>query len=89
MYELPKLEATRTPYLNHFMLTLCSPATAKVVDMELSRFQAPVLDFLVSLTAILENYAETLFGEVKETSIAVVELIGNAKMKTPCLCGES
>ena len=79
-YKLPRVEATRTPRLDHFMHTL-APQTAKVVDRELSRIQTFVLDSLAPLTALLDNNAEMSIEEVKEASIATVELIGNANAK--------
>ena len=44
-YKLPRVEATRTPHLDHFIHPL-APQTAKVVDRELSRIQTFVLDSL-------------------------------------------
>ena len=79
-YKLPKVEATRTPRLDHFMHTL-APQTAKVVDRELSRIQTFVLDSLAPLTAILDNKDNMSIEDVKEASITAVELIGNANAK--------
>ena len=50
-YKLPKVEAMRTPCLDHFMHTL-APQTAKVADRELFRIQTFVLDPLSPLTTI-------------------------------------
>ena len=90
-YKLPRVEATRTPRLDHFMHTLAPQSakvvdrelsrSAKVVDRELSRIQTFVLDSLAPLTAILDNNTEMSIDEVKEASITAVELIGNANAK--------
>ena len=58
-----------------------APQTAKVVDRELSRIQTFVLDSLTPLTATLNNHTEMSVEQVKEVSVAAVELIKNANAK--------
>ena len=72
-YKLPRVEATRTPHLDHFMHTL-APQTATVVGRELSRIQMFVLDFLAPLTTILDNNTEMSIEEVKEASSAPAQV---------------
>ena len=79
-YKLLKVEAMRTPCLDHFMHTL-APQTAKVADREWSRIQTFVLDSLAPLTAILGNTDNMLIEEIKEASFTAVELIGNVNAK--------
>ena len=83
-YKLPKIEAMRTPRLDHFMHTLAQQ-TAKVTDREQSRIQTFVLDPLAPLTAILDNTDNMPIKEIKEGSITAVELIGNASTKISLL----
>ena len=79
-YKLPKVEATRTPRLDHFMYTL-APQTAKAADREWSRIQTFVLDSLAPLTTILDNTDNMSIEEIREASFTAVELIGNANAK--------
>ena len=64
-YKLPRVEATRTPKVNHVMKALASPA-AKSTDRELSRIQTFVLDSLAPLTTILEDAEKTSLEDVRD-----------------------
>ena len=75
-YKLPKVAATRTPRLDHFMKSETSLG-AKSLDKDLARIQTFVLDALAPLTSILDN--NNLTEEAaKHASSTAVELIGNA-----------
>ena len=75
-YKLPKVAATRTPRLDHFMKSGTSQG-AKSLDKDLARIQTFVLDALAPLTAILEDN-ELTKEEALHASSTAVELIGNA-----------
>ena len=86
-YKHLRVKPTRTPRFNHFMHTQALQTT-KVVGRELSRIHIFVLDSLAPLNAILDNNMDMPIKEVKEASIAALELIRNANAKTSCLCRE-
>ena len=86
--KLPKVEAMRTPRLDHFMHTLALQ-TAKVADRKLFRIQTFVLDPLAPLTTILDNTENMSIEEIKEASTTAVELIGNANAKILCVAERS
>ena len=75
-YKLPKVDATRTPRLDHVMKTL-APQAAKTADKELACIQSFMLDSLTPVLVILENAEMTAEG-VREASSAAAELIRNA-----------
>ena len=79
-YKLPRVEATRTPRVDHVLRSL-APTPAKSVDKELARIQTFVLDSLAPVTSMLENAEQLSVEDVKEASSAAVSLIGNANAK--------
>lgn len=76
-FKLPKVDATRTPRVDHVMRTL-APQAAKTADRELARIQSFVLDSLAPVSAMLENSERMTVEDVREASSAAAELIGNA-----------
>ena len=76
-FKLPKVEATRTPKMDHVMRSL-APQAARSADKELARIQTFVLDSLAPVTAILENGLQMSRKEVTEATSAAAILIGNA-----------
>ena len=75
-YKLPKVDATRTPRLDHVMKTL-APQAAKTADKELARIQSFMLDSLAPISAMLENAGKMTVEDVREASSAAAELVGN------------
>ena len=79
-YRLPRVEATRTPRVDHVLRSL-APTPAKSVDKELARIQTFVLDSLAPVTSMLENAEELSVEDIKEASSATLSLIGNANAR--------
>ena len=67
----------RTPRVDHVMKSLI-PQSAKKADKELAQIQTVVLDPLAPIASLLENYERLSRNEVKDATLAAVELIGNA-----------
>ena len=64
-YKLPKVDAIRTPRVDHVMKTL-APQTANIADRELARIQSFVLDSLARVSTLLENAGRMTVEDVKE-----------------------
>ena len=79
-YPLPKVATTKLPNLDPFMRTEVS-SSAKADDKELAKVQSFVLDSLAPLTALLEQGEEMSHDEVRDATLAAVELIGNANAR--------
>jgi hypothetical protein len=75
-YKLLKVDATRTPKVDHVIKSLATQ-TAKTADRELARVQSFVLDALAPLTTILE-IKELSMLDIKEATLSATTLIGNA-----------
>jgi hypothetical protein len=57
------------------------PQSAKKADRELAQIQTVVLDPLAPIASLLENYERLSRDEVKDATLAAVELIGNANAR--------
>ena len=79
-YNLPKVDATRTPKLDPVIKTLASQQ-ALSADKELARIQTFLLDAMAPISAILESVDEMAVEDVGEASITTSALIGNANAK--------
>jgi flagellum-specific peptidoglycan hydrolase FlgJ len=79
-FKLPKVDATRTPRVDHVMRALITQQ-AKSADKELARIQTFVLDSLAPISALLEGHQEMTPEEIKEASSSAAELIGNANAR--------
>ena len=79
-YPLPKVPATRTPRLDHFMRTE-TPQNVKSLDRDLARIQTFVLDAIAPLTAISENLGKFSGEDVEQATTSAIKLIGNASTR--------
>lgn len=79
-FRLPKVPATRTPRLDHFIKAEASQ-TAKSLDKDLARIQTFVLDALAPLTALVENIETVTPEELRLASTSAIQLIGNANAR--------
>ena len=78
--KLPKVDATRTPRVDHVMRTL-APQAAKTANRELARIQSFMLDSLALVSAMVENSKRMMVEDVREASSAAAKLIGNANVQ--------
>ena len=79
-YNLPKVDATRTPKLDPVIKTL-APQQAQSADKELASIKTFLLDAMALISAILESVDEMAVEDVREASITASALIGNANAK--------
>ena len=79
-FKLPKVPATRTPRLDHFIRAEAPQAT-KSLDRDLARIQSFVLDALAPLTALAERGDATTKEELRLATTSAIQLLGNASAR--------
>ena len=79
-FYLPKIPATRTPRLDHFLRTEVTPQ-ARTLDKDLLKIQTFVFDVLAPLMALLEtNEDELTPAHLQTATTSAVQLLRNANV---------
>lgn len=79
-YPLPRVPATRTPRIDHFMRAEILQAS-KSLDKDLAKIQTFALDAMAPLTAMVENVDTISKEDLQLALTSAIQLIGNTSAR--------